>query len=152
MQPRNLPYWFNGTEIGKALMACRKVLIQREEGDRMIILVSDGNSADLWGGRDVEIARQLIADDITVYGVHISQIAVPDPIVTITTMTGGEVFNPGDTTALDAVFQRIDEMQETKLEKGGAEYVDHFWPLCIAGLSLLLLHVLFQLGLRYTPW
>src|SRR6185436_15233884 len=92
MRPGHLPYWFGGTEIGKALLACRKILTQREEGDRMILLVSDGYSADLSGGRDEEIARILRADRIVVYSVHIAEGSIPDPIVRITSLTGGEAF------------------------------------------------------------
>ena len=143
---------FGGTEIGKALLACRDVLVTREEGDRMIILVSDGVSADLGGQRDQEVVRKMREDGITVYAIHIGGSAVPAPIVTITAATGGEVFNPGDPTALDTVFKRIDEMEKTRLEKGSAEYVDHFEPYCLVGLALLGLYLLFQLGLRHTPW
>ena len=42
MRPEIAPPWFGGTEIGKALLACKRRLADREEGDRMIILVSDG--------------------------------------------------------------------------------------------------------------
>ncbi|MEM7316059.1 MAG: VWA domain-containing protein [Planctomycetota bacterium] len=141
-----------GTMIGRGLMACRRTLIQRPEGDRMIILISDGASADLGGDRDNEIARQMIADGIVIYGAHIANTNIPDSIVNITTMTGGEVFNPGDPGALDRVFKRIDQMQETKLEKGSAETLDNFFPFCIAGLSLLGTSILTLFGLRYTPW
>ena len=152
MQPSSLPRWFNGTEIGKALLACRDILTAREEGDRMIVLISDGYSADLNRGRDLEIARKLVADGIVVYAVHVASGGVPDSIVNLTRTTGGEIFNPGDKAALSAVFKQIDAMQVTKLEKRSAEYVDHFTPFCIAGLALLALHALFQLGLRVTPW
>ncbi len=79
MRPGRLPPWFGGTEIGKALLACRKMLTEREEGDRMILLVTDGYSADLAGGRDEEIARTLRGDRIVVYSVHIAEGEVPDP-------------------------------------------------------------------------
>ena len=59
MRPENAPRGFGGTEIGKALLACRRLLMEREKGDRMIVLVSDGWSADLYGNRSVEIASQL---------------------------------------------------------------------------------------------
>ena len=62
------------------------------------------------------------------------------------------MFNPGDPQALEKVFKRIDEMRETRMEKGSAEYIDWFFPFCVAGLSLLGLYLLMQLGLRYTPW
>ncbi|MCZ6597969.1 MAG: VWA domain-containing protein [Planctomycetota bacterium] len=152
MKPRNLPPWFGGTEIGKALLACRKILVGREEGDRMIILVSDGVSSDLRGGRDEEIARDLANDNVTVYAVHIGGSSPPDAIVNITSMTGGEVFNPGDPESLEHVFQQIDAMQETQIEKTRSEAVDDYATLCWIGLSVLGGAVLVLFGLRYTPW
>lgn len=152
MKPELAPPWFGGTEIGKALLACKEVLSRRERGDRMIILVSDGYSFDLGGGNDAEIIRTLRKHDIVVYAVHIATSAIPDPIVDITSMTGGEVFNPGDPEGLRAVFQRIDEMQETRLEKISAEKMDNFFSFCVASLSFLGLSLMSLLGLRYTPW
>jgi Ca-activated chloride channel family protein len=154
MNPKNPghPPWLGGTAIGKALVACHKVLTQREEGDRMIILVSDGSSFDLFNGSDIEIAKKLNADNIRVFGIHISSGGVPDPIVNITQLTGGEVFNPGDPGGLDSVFKRIDEMQETRMEKVSAETMDYFYPLALGALITLALGLAFLFGLRYTPW
>src|SRR6201999_4394443 len=61
MRPELAPPWFGGTAIGKALMACQSVLTSRQEGDRMIILVSDGMSSDLSNGEDVALAKRLKA-------------------------------------------------------------------------------------------
>lgn len=152
MRPESVPGWFGGTAIGKALLACREVLAAREEGDRMIILVSDGNSWDIENGNDIELAKKLRGDNIIVYAVHISNSAVPDSIVNITSLTGGEVFEPGDPEGLKIVFQRIDEMQQTRTEKIAAETMDHFAPWCFAGLILVGLITTTQFGLRYTPW
>jgi len=152
MKPDQLPYWFGGTEIGKALLACRRKLIEREEGDRMIILVSDGYSFDLDGDQGEEIARSLVRDNITVYAVHVADSDVPDPIVTVTTKTGGEVFNPGDPDALDRVFEAIDSMQETRMEKVRAEAIDDYGPWTRTGLALMGGLLLALFGLRYTPW
>ncbi|MFO0981998.1 MAG: vWA domain-containing protein [Planctomycetota bacterium] len=152
MRPQNLPYWFGGTEIGKALLACQKVLTEREEGDRMIILVTDGYSADLGGGRDEEIARKLASDRITVFAVHIAEPPAPGEIVKITALTGGEVFPTVDQETLQGVFKRIDAMQQTRLEKTHAEAIDNFEPWCRVGLLLLATAVLAGFGLRYTPW
>ncbi len=150
---RQLPTGFGaGTQIGKALLACHDVLVSREEGDRMIVLVSDGASSDLDGGRDMEIARKLKKDNIVVHGVHIAENEVPGEVVNITTATGGEAFNPGDTNALEGVFKHIDEMQVTKIEKGAADQVDDFIPYCWTALILLAIYGLVQLGLRHTPW
>jgi len=154
MNPKNPghPSWLGGTMIGKALLECRKVLNSREEGDRMIVLISDGSSFDLSGDAGVEIASKLKQDGITVYAVHIASGNPPTPIIEITSRTGGEIFTPGDQTGLESVFRRIDEMQETRLEKVAAETTDNFVPFSIAGLSLLGLSTLSLFGLRYTPW
>ena len=152
MKPENVPYWMGGTMIGKALLACKEILTGREEGDRMIILVSDGESFDLSNGNDESIAQTLKRSNIAVYAIHISDRPAPPTIVNVTALTGGEVFAVDDPGALTAVFQRIDAMRETKLEKTASELLDNFVPVCIAGLSLLGLAGCALFGLRYTPW
>jgi len=152
MRPEIVPDWFGGTEIGKALLSCREVLTSRQEGDRMIVLVSDGWSADLDSPHDVEIAKKLAADKIIVYAVHIAEGNVPDPIVNITGLTGGEIFQPGDPEGVKAVFRRIDEMQATRLERTAPEPQDNFVPYCALGLSLLGASTMSLFGIRYTPW
>ena len=152
MRPETAPRGFGGTEIGKALLACQRRLTEREEGDRMILLVSDGYSSDLGGGNDMSVAKQLRDNNIALYAVHIAESRIPDQIVNITSITGGEVFNPGDMEGLKAIFKRIDEMQQTELEKTAAETMDDYFSCCIAGLSVLGLSLLSLFGLRYTPW
>lgn len=152
MRPENAPRGFGGTEIGKALLACRKRLMESEDGDRMILLVSDGFSSDLSGGNDMDIAKQLRESNIRVYAVHIADSDIPDQIVNITSVTGGEVFSPGDEEGLKSVFKRIDEMEQTELEKVAAETMDYYLPYCVVGLSLIGLSTFSLFGLRYTPW
>ena len=152
MRPERVPHWFGGTEIGKALLACRRVLREREEGDRMIVLVSDGYSADLHGNRATEIAEQLKGSRIVVHAVHIAETTVPADIVTLTALTGGEVFAVDDPQTLVNVFQRIDEMQQTEMVQLTPESQDDFFPYCIAGLGMLGLISGSLFGLRYNPW
>lgn len=152
MRPEVAPAWFGGTEIGKALLACKEVLTQREEGDRMILLVSDGSSSDLFNGEDLKIAKTLRESNITVFAVHIAETEPPEGVVNITYHTGGEVFSPGDAESLRRVFERIDEMHQTELEKTAAESLDDFQPFCLAGLALSSLSGLVLFGLRFTPW
>ena len=152
MRPEKVPPWMGGTMIGKALNACKEILVSRDEGDRMIILVSDGGSFDLAGGNDEAIAKTLKANRIVVNAIHISEGEIPPTIITVARGTGGDVYTPNDPETLKQVFERIDEMRETKLEKVSAETIDNFKPFCIAGLSLLGLSGLTLLGLRYNPW
>jgi Ca-activated chloride channel homolog len=152
MRPHNLPHWFGGTAIGKVLQACQQVLKSRQEGDRMIILVTDGMSADLFNNEDIELAKRLAADRIVVYAIHVAEGDVPGPVVNITGLTGGEAFAGGDAEGVRTVFRRIDQMQQTRLERTMPEPQDFFFPYCVAGLSVLGLATSSLLGLRYTPW
>ncbi len=152
MRPENNVPGFGGTEIGKAVLGCREVLCSRSEGDRMLILVTDGWSSDLGNGAEMEIAKRLKRDGITLFAVNIQESEARGEIVNLARLTGGEVWNPGDTKALADVFQHIDKMTKAKLEQGIAELVDWFFPFCIAGLAVLGLYGLVQLGLRHTPW
>lgn len=152
MRPENNVPGFGGTEIGRAVLGAREVLTSREDGDRMMILITDGWSSDLSGGAEMEIAKRLRKDYIKLFAVNIQDAEARGEIVNLARMTGGEVFNPGDTNALKGVFSAIDEMTKTELEQGTAELVDWFFPFAIAGLSVLGLYVLFMLGWRYTPW
>jgi len=154
MDPKRgaLPPWFGGTSIGKALNACRDVLASREEGDRMIILISDGYSSDLSGGQDEVIADRLKKSGVTVYGVHVADGNVPGEVLNIASLTGGEMFAAGDPVALETVFKRIDQMQVAELEKVAGEQLDDFGLWCWIGLIALAVHALLQLFLRATPW
>ena len=152
MRPEVVPPWFGGTMIGKALMACRDVLRQREQGDRMLVLVSDGESGDFGNGYETEVADALRRDNITLYCIHTAEFQTPDDIVNIAAATGGAAFQADDPAALEEVFARIDAMQVTKIEKIAAETLDDFVMWSWIGMSLSALALLCGLGLRYTPW
>ena len=152
MRPENAPPHFGGTEIGKAVLGAREVLTSREQGDRMMILITDGMSGDIRNGAEMELAKRLRRDGIKLFAVNIQEREAPGEIVNLARMTGGEVFNPGDEQGLRQVFEAIDEMTKTELEQGTAELVDWFWPFCVGGLGVLTVYVLFLFGWRYTPW
>ncbi|MGB0643671.1 MAG: vWA domain-containing protein, partial [Akkermansiaceae bacterium] len=153
LHPNKLPPWFNGgTFIGKALKQGQKELLASENGDRMIILLSDGASFDLSNGNDLKIARELAENNITVYAIHIGGGAPPAEVSVVASITGGETFAAGDPDALKAVFQRIDEMAQASLVRLTPDPVDNYKPYVIAALSLAGFYLLTLFGLRYTPW
>ncbi|MBN2210063.1 MAG: VWA domain-containing protein [Sedimentisphaerales bacterium] len=151
LQPGKLPYWFGGTSIGKALLACRDKMIQTEEGDRMIILVTDGMSSDLYGGRDYDIGQQLKDDKIVVYVIVVGD-QIRNEMDTIASITHGDTFQAGDPLALKAIFRHIDAMQKSRFKKGAPSLMDDFGLIALTGLALLGAQVLALFGLRYTPW
>jgi len=152
MRPESLPPWFGGTEIGKALRSCKSVLTDRAEGDRMILLITDGVSADLFSGVGEEITKELKANDISVFAILIGSTPLQDELITIARATGGEVFQAGEPEALGSVFKRIDAMKQAEVEKSIADLLDDFRPWCRLGLALLAVWLVAAYGLRYTPW
>ena len=58
-----MPPYMGGTRIGLALRSVYRILANRPEGDRMIILISDGMSGDLSGQGD-KIAADLRGADL----------------------------------------------------------------------------------------
>lgn len=151
LDPRKLPPWFGGTQIAKALLACRDELIKKKTGDRMIILLSDGNSSDIMGAAGARCAMELKESKIVVYPIHIGG-SLPQGLYTIAGITGGRVYSADDRAALDGVFRHIDQMQKTKFRKRAPQVLDYYAPFCLAGLGLLGAYVLSLFGLRYTPW
>jgi Ca-activated chloride channel family protein len=151
MRPEQLPSAFGGTMIGKALRGCEKVLVQRPDGDRMIVLVSDGDSFDLRGAAE-DIVADFKRENITVFAIIITEYNLQDEIVNITQGTGGAAFTVDDPAALQSVFRRIDEMKPVKLERKIGESKDDFPAWCAAGLGILAVAALAALGLRATPW
>jgi Ca-activated chloride channel family protein len=154
LNPMKLPPWFSGgTSIGAALEHTLKVMTARSEGDRMVILLTDGYSYDLANGRDIAIASKLEAAGIQVFCIHIDNSPPPVEVTTIASRTGGQVFAAGNPDSLRQVFARIDQMKKARLQKISAETQDDFRPWALTGGGLLLVWIVSCLaGFRFTPW
>jgi Ca-activated chloride channel family protein len=151
MRPDRVPPWFNGTNIAKALQGCKKVLSEREEGDKMILLITDGFDDDM-ETMGPELAKDFKAANITVFCVIIGYHRIQDGIVAVTRGTGGDAFTVDDPETLKSVFQKVDQMKQARVEKTIAEPMDDYRPYAVAGMGLLGLGTLALFGLRYTPW
>lgn len=154
IRPQNMPPWMGGTLIANALRGCRDQLVRTEEGDRAVILISDGGSGDFSNGGDREVAELLARDKIRVYSILIGGEGEMGGggLETIAAGTGGKVFSAGDRSALEGIFREIDGMQKSRFKQVTADWVDDFRPLSLAGLAAASLFGLSLLGLRYTPW
>jgi len=148
LSPNNMAKWFGGTMIGKALKGCREELIKKEEGDRLVILVSDGQSGDDVAGAANELKRS----NIVVYSIFIGNTAPPAQMYTISSITGGKVYSASNPKSLDETFKHIDRMEKSKFKKKAPKKEDYYEPFTIAGLSILGFYLLTLFGLRYTPW
>lgn len=118
----------------------------------MILLISDGQSMDLYNGKDIEIANSLKENGITVFGVHVAEGAPPSEVSVIASITGGQYFSAGDPASLEAVFKQIDAMKQAPIKRLTPDPVDNFEPFLIAASIIAGLHLLALFGLRYNPW
>lgn len=153
LRPERMPPYFGGTLIGKALLSCHQNLIAQPDGDRLIILITDGYSADLGGGKALEVATTLAKDKIVVYVIQVADEPLPEDMRAIANITKGDVFAAGDPAALSTVFQHIDKMQAARLKPPTSDFADYFRPVALVGIAIGALHAIAMLfGLRYTPW
>jgi Ca-activated chloride channel family protein len=156
VRPNNLPPWMGGTLIANALRGCRDELVRIPEGDRAIVLITDGDSGDFSNGGDRTVAQELADRKIRVFCVQIGDSYSggmgSGGLQTIAATTGGKVFTAGDPSTLHSVFREIDGMQKAKFKQVTADWVDDYTALAVAGLASAFLLALSLLGLRYTPW
>ena len=151
IQPKQLPRSFAGTFIANALKNCVPRMNATKEGDRAIILLTDGESADFDGNAEREVAEQLSASKIRLFSIIIG--ADPENgMYTLTARTGGKVYRADDPNALREVFAEIDTLQKARFRQVTNDWVDWYEPAGIAGLFSLAAIGLNLLGLRFTPW
>ncbi|MBK7405173.1 MAG: VWA domain-containing protein [Phycisphaerales bacterium] len=151
LDPMSLPPHLGSTRIGHALEYCGEVLAAQPDGDRFIILVSDGFSSDLGGERAMQIGNELASRSIVCYMINVGG-AAPSQMYEVVGPTGGQVFSANDPAGLAAIFDHINTMQPVRIDQRAPEPVDFFTPAALAGLAALGLHAVCLFGLRYTPW
>lgn len=150
---RGLPNELWGTtNIGRGLHGVADLLAERPVGDRMVILMTDGESSDIKPPLDGPIIDHLRAEGITVFTIMLSGDKISDPLIGITRASGGEVFNAVTPEALEAVFQRIDAMKKVIVLEKRPRVIDHYRPFFLPALGILAASVLVLFGLRFTPW
>lgn len=151
--PEHQPLHMSGTSIAAALRFCKANMeAEALEGDRLILMVSDGASSDLDGGENEKVAEELKSAGITLYHVHVAEDAIPSEVVDMAVATGGGAFAATDADSLKQVFRHIDKMKPAKFTATGTIPMDHFRPFAIVALALAGLHAVGLLGARYTPW
>lgn len=121
--------------------------------DRLLILVSDGASADLSGQEQIDrISDQLNDAGITMYHIHIGDDKIPQEVSSIARATDGDAFLATNSDGLRLIFNHIDQMQPTRFKASASVAVDYFEPFAIIGAICLALYAFSLLKLRYTPW
>lgn len=151
--PRNQPPFMGGTQIGAALRFCRDhMTAEATEGDRVLLLVSDGMSADINGGNAGEFADEMREAGITLYHIHVGTGAVPAEVMEIAKSSGGDAFVATDESGLKRVFRHIDRMKPAKFRAAAAVPMHDDQPFALVTLGLLALYGIGTFGMRFTPW
>lgn len=140
-----------------ALAGASEHIVERSEGERMIILVTDGKyNSEPDPERQVEELLSLFEDEsIVLYGIFISEEEVPELEQVLCVQSGGGMYNIESEMSPDALqelFALIDQLAEVQFKMNEPLAVDNFKPFIIPIIVILALHVLSLLGLRYTPW
>ena len=152
LDPAQNPPHLMSTRVGHALKFTMGTLSQQPEGDRLIILLTDGYSSDLFGGEAMSIGQELRENNILLHSIHVGDGEAPAQLFEVVTPTGGQVFSASNPALLNRIFEDIDRMNPIRLKPSQPEPIDFFVPFAAACLSLLGVHVLTLFGLRYTPW
>ncbi|MCA8972363.1 MAG: VWA domain-containing protein [Planctomycetes bacterium] len=139
----------DGTAIGAALALTAERLRDEKVKSRVAILLSDGN--ETVNSIDPIEAAKLASDaDVRIYAIGAGRYQ-RDPFgrlsdkIDFTTLrqiadkTGGEFFEANSETALDEIFDRIDQLERTELEDPVFAVDERFQVLLLAGFSMLVL-------------
>ncbi len=149
----------DGTAMGDALGLGVKKLRERPEGSRVLVLIADGeNTAGTIP--PLEAARLAAREGIRIYAIGVGSDQEEVPIMEggrlvtrddlgfdeevmrrIANATGGAYFRATDTSALETIYQRIDELEKSKAESRTVmiPHPLYRWPLGVALLALLAL-------------
>lgn len=152
--PERQPYHMQGTAIGAALRFAAKAMAHdaAQDGDRVIVLISDGVSGDIGGGRHHATAQDLIDAGVRLYYLHVGRDAHEQGAMEIASLTGGRGFIAEDARATAAVFEQLDRMMPSVFEHLQPERFEMFRPFASLGLWACLVQLIGLLWLRYTPW
>ena len=169
---------FDGTAIGSAISSAANHLKDRESKSRIIVLLTDGtnNTGPIQPLTATEAAEAL---GIKIYTIGAGTRGIAPfprmddrgrqlrdifgkPLYTrvrvefdeetlkkIAQMAGGKYFRATGTASLEAIYDEIDELEETEIELDRFEQVDEWFIFLLAPGALLALLHLFQ---RYTLW
>ena len=149
----------DGTAMGDALGLGVKKLRERPPGSRVLVLIADGENTA--GTIPPLMAAQLAArEGVRIYAIGVGSDQKEVPIMEngrlitrddlgfdeavmqqIAETTGGAYFRGTDTSALESIYRRIDELEKSKAESRTVmiPHPLYRWPLGLALVALLTL-------------
>jgi Ca-activated chloride channel homolog len=129
----------HGTAIGEAIVASVHFLRKASDRSKIIIIVSDGqNSA---GRKPLEVAPFAKKEGVRIYTIIVgperltgSRLTEND-MLKVSKMTGGQLFQAGDTHALQSVYDMIDLLEKKRFVQRRYQNYQELFPW-LTGLAL----------------
>jgi Ca-activated chloride channel homolog len=143
---------WGGTFIAKAVDGAITPLLRYPEGDRMMILLTDGESHDIERGSERDVIGRLRRHKIVVFCISMIEEEIAAGLENIARETGGQAFRAVTPEALRIVFDRIDQMKKVSVKAAKPEVLDFVEPFILPALGVLAVQVLVLFGLRFAPW
>jgi Ca-activated chloride channel homolog len=146
----------HGTCIGEAIVASVHFLRKASDRSKIIIIVSDGiNSV---GRKPLEVAPFAKKEGVRVYTILVgperltgSQLT-DNEMTKVSRMTGGQIFQAGDTQALQSVYDMIDLLEKKRIVQRRFQTYQELFPwLTGLGLAVLAAQMLGQQWRRRIP-
>jgi Ca-activated chloride channel homolog len=172
MRPAGTPGWLqDGTAIGTAVATATNRLRRAPGDSKVIVLLTDGENNR--GEIDPRTAAQAAtAYDIRIHTIGVGSdgvapipvargpggqvqyaslpVSIDEPLLReMAAMTGGEYFRARDEDALEAIYQRINELETTTVQV--SRYVD-YTPRYLPFLFLAMLALVGEWTLRASRW
>ena len=159
----------DGTAIGMALATATNRLRDSEAKSRVIILLTDGvnnrgeidpvTAATLAGAVGVKVyavgagtnGYAIVPVRDPVFGTRRARMKVEIDEQTLTQVaaeTGGQYFRATDASSLEAIYERIDQLEKSTVElEHFTEYTEHYTPFALAGLFALALGMMLEVSI-----
>lgn len=144
--------WWDGTKVGNAMLSCAELLEERHDGDRMLIVLSDGESDDLLGDLATQVGQTLKSKRIVVHSISVRTQEPLEGMRRVSQITRGQMFESGHSAGLREVFRQIDQLQRAKLASAQTQWLEYFRPIALVGIVLFVLQQCAAFGVRFTPW
>jgi Ca-activated chloride channel homolog len=146
----------HGTAIGEAIVASVHFLRKASDRSKIIIIVSDGiNSA---GRKPFETAPFAKKEGVRIYAIIIGPERLTgsrlneNEMLKVSKMTGGQLFQAGDTHALQSVYDMIDLLEKKRFVQRRYQTYHELFPwVTLAALALLAGQFLGQQFRRRIP-
>lgn len=151
LDPALLPPSMTGaTFIGRALRSSIAELSKSSEGDRILIVVTDGDDTSL-PLQQTAIQEQLDQKGVKLFVIHVSQESASASLDAMAIATGGRRYG-ANVEDFENIFSQIDALTPGVFEWKTRGSVPADEPFLLAGTALVVIYLLWSAGFRYTPW